>query len=101
MAPVPPRAERPEVSEGGEKYPDVSIEQSERVSVQSAVELSVQQSHRVYCEQSAKQARHLDLLNFYLLAAVVPSGRVPPWLLEVPPSPVAGQFPNWSSGLKM
>jgi hypothetical protein len=77
MAPVPPRAERPEVSEGGEKYPDVSIEQSERVSVQSAVELSVQQSHRVYCEQSAKQARHFDLLNFWLLAAVVPSGRVP------------------------
>ena len=42
MAPVPPRAERPEVSEGGEKYTDESIEQGERVSVQTAVELPVQ-----------------------------------------------------------
>ena len=42
MAPVPPGAERPEVSEGGERYPDESIEQRERVSVQTAVELPVQ-----------------------------------------------------------
>ena len=42
MAPVPPRAERLEVSEGGEKYPDESIEQRERVSIQTAVELPVQ-----------------------------------------------------------
>jgi len=113
MAPVPPGAERPEVSEGGEKYPDESIEQR----VQTAVELPVQpiktslaeaiRKFRVPDEVIRSNVRvsddvfsrvteffannppsKLDILSYLIftyLPRVVPSGRVPPWLLEVPP----------------
>lgn len=117
MAPVPPRAERPEVSEGGEKYPDESIEQRERVSVQTAVELPVQPTKTSLAEAIRKfrvpdgvirsnvrvsddvfsrvteffannPPSKLDILTYLIftyLPRVVPLGRVPPWLLEVPP----------------
>ena len=113
MAPVPPRAERAEVSEGGEKYPDVSIEQRERVSVQTAIEpiktslaeairkfrvpdevirSNVRVSDDVFSRVTEFFANNppskLDILTYLIftyLPRVVPSGRVPPWLLEVPP----------------
>jgi len=118
MAPVPPQAERPEVSEGGEKYPEELIEQREPVSVQTrAVELpvrpietslaeairkfrvpdevirsNVRVSDDVFSRVTAffanKPPSKLDILTYLVftyLPRVAPSGRVPPWLLEIPP----------------
>jgi hypothetical protein len=117
MAPVSPQAERPEVSEEGEKYPEQLVEQREPASVQTAIELAVQPIETSLAEAIRKfrapdevirsnvrvsddvfsrvtaffannPASKLDILTYLLftyLPRVTPSGRVPPWLLEVPP----------------
>jgi hypothetical protein len=117
MAPVSPQAERPEVSEEGEKYPEQLVEQREPAAVQTAIELAVQPIETSLAEAIRKfrapdevirsnvrvsddvfsrvtaffannPASKLDILTYLLftyLPRVTPSGRVPPWLLEVPP----------------